>query len=55
MGDITIKWVAEYYAEIGYHVKTLTLDQGLKSYEPTIKTQKIPRRRRKQGKSTPNS
>ena len=46
MGDITIKWVAEYYSGIGYHVETLTLDKGLKSYEPIAKTKKIPRRRR---------
>jgi len=46
MGDVTIKWVAEYYAEMGYHVETLTGDKGLKSYEPVSKTQKRPRRRK---------
>jgi hypothetical protein len=46
MGDVTIKWIAEYYADMGYHVKTLTGDQGLKSYEPVLKTQKPPRRRK---------
>jgi len=46
MGDVTIKWVAEFYAEMGYHVETLTGDKGLKSYEPVLKIKKRPRRRR---------
>jgi len=46
MGDVTIKWVAEFYAEMGYHVETLTGDKGLKSYEPVLKIKKLPRRRK---------
>jgi len=47
MGDVTIKWVAEHYTKMGLYVETLTLDEGLKSYEPVLKTQKRPRRRKK--------
>lgn len=45
IGDATIKDVAEYYAQAGYHVEILTGDQGLKAYEPE-EPAPIPRRRR---------
>jgi len=43
IGDMTIKTVADYYAEARYIVHILTGDKGLKAYEPTIKPP-IPRR-----------
>jgi hypothetical protein len=45
MGDVTIKDVAEYYANAGYLVEILTGDAGLKAYEPAKKPPSIPRRR----------
>lgn len=45
IGDVTIKTVAEYYAQAGFTVEILTADQGLKSYEPRT-SPSIPRRRR---------
>ncbi|RRR69645.1 MAG: hypothetical protein EI684_15085 [Candidatus Viridilinea halotolerans] len=45
LGDATIKYVAEYYAQSGYAVEILTGDQGLKAYEP-IRPVAVPRRRR---------
>ena len=45
LGDATIKDVAEYYGQMGYHVQILTGDQGLKAYEPAVPAA-IPRRRR---------
>jgi hypothetical protein len=50
IGDMTIKTVAEYYAESRYVVHILTGDDGLKAYEP-VATPLIPRRYQKQGKS----
>lgn len=44
LGDATIRDVATYYSEAGYHVEILTGDQGLKAYEPTAPAA-IPRRR----------
>jgi hypothetical protein len=44
LGDTTIKFVAEHYAQAGYAVEILTGDRGLKSYEP-ITPAEIPRRR----------
>ena len=46
MGDVTIKWIADHYAKMGLQVETLTGDKGLKSYEPVLKAQKQPRRRK---------
>jgi hypothetical protein len=46
LGDATIKDVAEYYAQMHYHVEILTGDAGLKAYEPTTPVD-IPRRRQK--------
>lgn len=45
IGDATIKDVAEYYAQAGWHVEILTGDAGLKSYEPSSPAP-VPRRRR---------
>ncbi|WP_271680370.1 hypothetical protein [Thermomonas mangrovi] len=44
MGDITIKFVADYYSEAGYDVEILTADTNLKAYEPKRPAQ-VPRRR----------
>lgn len=44
LGDASIVDVANYYAQAGSQVEILTGDQGLKSYEPTIRPM-IPRRR----------
>lgn len=46
LGDATIKDVAEYYSEIGWEIKILTGDHGLKAYEPTAPAE-IPRRRQR--------
>lgn len=47
LGDVTIKDVAEYYAQSdGYEVEILTGDQGLKAYQPVAKAM-IPRRRQR--------
>ena len=43
LGDMTIKTVAEFYAEARYKVRILTGDAGLKAYEPMISSP-IPRR-----------
>jgi hypothetical protein len=43
LGDMTIKTVAEYYAEMRYEVHILTGDAGLKAYEPQTEPL-IPRR-----------
>jgi hypothetical protein len=43
IGDMTIKTVAEYYAEMRFVVSILTGDAGLKAYEPISKPL-IPRR-----------
>ena len=44
-GDMTIKTVADFYAEARYNVQILTGDAGLKAYEP-VTVQLIPRRHR---------
>jgi hypothetical protein len=44
MGDVTIKRLAEFYAQSGFTVELMTADDGLKAYEPTKKPL-IPRRR----------
>lgn len=44
LGDVTIKDVAEYYAQMSYQVEILTGDQGLKAYELAAPVE-IPRRR----------
>lgn len=44
LGDITIKRLAQYYAQKGFRVEILTGDAGLKSYEPPPPA-KIPKRR----------
>ena len=44
IGDMTIRFVAEFYSEMGYDVHIFTGDAGLKSYEPATKPL-IPRRR----------
>lgn len=44
LGDVTIKDVAEYYADSGYKVEILTGDNGLKAYQPLAPV-KVPRRR----------
>jgi hypothetical protein len=44
LADATIKDVAEYYAQTGFHVEILTGDQGLKAYEPVTPAE-TPRRR----------
>ncbi len=44
LGDATIKYVADYYAEAGFDVKILTSDEGLRAYEPK-RPEKQPRRR----------
>jgi len=46
IGDMTIKTVAEFYAEANYVVNILTGDQGLKAHEPATDIP-IPRRYRK--------
>ncbi|MEW6379961.1 MAG: hypothetical protein AB1611_10190 [bacterium] len=46
LGDVTIKDVAEYYAQSGYEVEILTGDKGLKAYQPIAKAM-VPRRRQK--------
>jgi hypothetical protein len=43
LGDMTIKIVAEFYAEMGHSVKILTGDSGLKAYEPAA-VPLVPRR-----------
>ena len=48
IGDMTIKTVAEYYAESSYVVNILTGDKGLKSHEPAAE---LPRPRRYAKKS----
>ncbi|MEM9539313.1 MAG: hypothetical protein AAGA60_07350 [Cyanobacteria bacterium P01_E01_bin.42] len=45
-GDLTIKKVADFYAQLGSEVEILTGDRGLKSHEPPKPTL-IPRRRQK--------
>lgn len=44
IGDATIKNVADFYAESGYHVELLTGDQGLKAHAPQTPPM-VPRRR----------
>lgn len=44
IGDATIKHVAEYYGDMGYHVRLLTGDTELAAYEPPA-PKLIPRRR----------
>jgi hypothetical protein len=44
LGDVTIKTLAEYYAQKGYEIEILTGDTGLKAYEPPP-PQRIPKRR----------
>ncbi|WGZ95854.1 MAG: hypothetical protein QJT81_07685 [Candidatus Thiothrix putei] len=46
LGDITIKDVAEYYAQTGVEVEILTGDQGLKAYQPSAPAE-IPRRKKR--------
>jgi len=46
LGDVTIKDVAEYYAQMGYRVEILTGDAGLKAYEPVAPAE-IPRRKQR--------
>jgi hypothetical protein len=46
MGDISIKYIADYYAKMGCQVEILTGDYRLKSYEPTP-PQLTPRRRQR--------
>jgi cytochrome c553 len=46
LGDATIKDVAEYYAQMRYHVEILTGDQGLKAYEPAAPVT-VPRRKQR--------
>jgi hypothetical protein len=47
LGDVTIKDVAEYYAEqSSTNVEIFTGDEGLKAYEPLVKPAFIPRRRK---------
>ncbi len=43
IGDMTIKTVAEFYAEARYNVRILTGDEGLKAYEP-MAVALVPRR-----------
>lgn len=45
IGDATIRDVAGYYAKLGHPVKIFTGDEGLKAYEPDVKTL-TPRRRK---------
>ncbi len=47
LGDVTIKDVAEYYAQMGWEVEILTGDQGLKAYQPTTPAEKPRRRQRR--------
>ncbi len=44
-GDATIKHVADYYAEAGFHVRILTADATLRAYEPA-QAMPLPRRSR---------
>jgi hypothetical protein len=44
IGDVTIKAVAEYYAQAGWSVRILTCDSGLQAYEPA-EPPPTPRRR----------
>jgi hypothetical protein len=44
IGDATIKNVAEHYARASYNVEILTGDEGLKAYQPQMRTA-VPRRR----------
>lgn len=46
MGDVSIKHVAEYYAESGFEVEIFTGDEGLKAYQPAAKPIQQPRRRK---------
>ena len=46
LGDLMIKDVAEYYAQMGFAVEILTGDQGLKAYQPAAPAE-IPRRKRR--------
>jgi hypothetical protein len=43
IGDATIKDVAEYYGEAGYEVIIVTVESGLKAYEPA-QPRKTPQR-----------
>jgi len=49
IGDMTIKMVAEYYAEASCTVRILTGDQGLKAYEPSAEIPTPRRYRAQQG------
>jgi len=44
IADATIKDVAEFYAEAGFHVEIVTGDEGLRAYTPAIPAIR-PRRR----------
>lgn len=46
LGDVTIKNVAEYYAQMGYRVEILTGDTGLRAYEPVTPVM-VPRRKQR--------
>ena len=46
IGDMTIKTVADFYAESGYSVQILTGDVMLKAYEP-VKGLPVPRRHKR--------
>lgn len=46
MGDVTIRNVAEYYAQMNFVVEILTADHDLKAYEPT-RISPTPRRRQR--------
>ena len=46
LGDMTIKDVADWYANTGFSVEILTGDQGLKALQPTAPIE-APRRRRR--------
>jgi hypothetical protein len=45
IGDATIKKLAEYYAKMNFNVEIFTGDEGLKSYEPSIKMHPMRRKR----------
>lgn len=46
IADVTIKDVAEHYAQMGFRVEIFTGDDGLKAYEPCVRAE-IPRRRKR--------
>lgn len=46
LGDALIVDVAKYYASYGVPVEIFTGDEGLKAYEPLVKSSIVPRRKR---------